>query len=79
MRITNQPPLASTPDHESASAADIEADFWRELKEIEAEAIGWTALAPGCHVHAGSPDDNTVEIVGIPQAQMAGLNVVWLF
>jgi len=27
---------------------DIEADFWSELAEIEAESMGWTPLEPGC-------------------------------
>lgn len=31
--------------------ADIEADFWRELAQIEAESIGWLPLAPGVYLH----------------------------
>lgn len=68
MPITNLP----------ATASDIEADFWRELKEIQAESIGWTELAAGCYLHAGNEDPQTIDIVGIPSAQMAGQNVLWL-
>jgi hypothetical protein len=75
MRITNLPPSAP----QAASAADIEADFWRELREIEAESMGWTQLAEGCYLHAGGSDDNIIEIVGVPHPNMAGTHVLWLF
>jgi hypothetical protein len=32
---------------------EIEADFWRELAEIEAESMGWTPLEPGVYFHKG--------------------------
>jgi hypothetical protein len=37
-----------------APLAAIEADFWRELAEIEAESIGWHALDDGAYLHIGS-------------------------
>lgn len=77
MRITNEP--ATPPSFAAATAADIEADFWRELEAIEAEAIGWTALGPGCYFHAGLEGNNTIDIVGLPSASMAGAHMVWLF
>ncbi len=53
---------------------DIEADFWRELKEIEAESIGWLPLEPGAYLHVG--DANAIEVlVGVPQAGYAVLLV----
>ena len=82
MRITNQAFLAPDPGQPAAdasTAADIEADFWRELKELETEAMGWKALGPGSYWHTGSGDDNTVEIVGLPSAGMAGAHMLWLF
>lgn len=59
------------------SPAQIEADFWRELAEIEAEAIGWLPLAPGCYLHTGS-DQSVIEVVGQATAGMAGANVLWV-
>lgn len=32
----------------------IEADFLRELAEIEAEAIGWQPLEQGAYLHIGA-------------------------
>lgn len=82
MRITNLPCLSAekAPLVDAApQAGDIEADFWRELKEIEAEALGWQELGPGSYLHTGSGDDSTIEVVGLPSANMAGLQVLWLF
>lgn len=58
--------------------ADIEADFWRELAEIEAEAIGWLPLGDGCYLHTGN-DSPEVLIVGTATAGMAGINVLWAY
>lgn len=69
-----------TPIHpDAATAAEIEADFWRELAEIEAESIGWRALDEGAYLHMGSADATVIEIVGIATASMADQNVLWLF
>lgn len=62
-----------------APTAEIEADFWMELAQIEAESIGWTELAPGSYFHAGNANAQTVNIVGIPTADMENTNVLWLF
>lgn len=58
--------------------ADIEADFWRELAEIEAEAIGWLPLGDGCYLHTGN-DSSEILIVGTATAGMAGINVLWAY
>jgi hypothetical protein len=58
--------------------ADIEADFWRELAEIEAEAIGWVPFGDGCYLHTGN-DSSEVLIVGTATAGMAGINVLWAY
>lgn len=63
---------------DAATAAEIEADFWRELAEIEAESIGWTALDEGAYLHTGSADAAMIEVVGIATASMADQNVLWL-
>ncbi len=55
----------------------IEADFWRELAEIEAESIGWLPLDAGCYLHVGA-DQPVVHVVGMATAAMAGSNVLWV-
>jgi hypothetical protein len=57
--------------------ASIEADFWRELAEIEAESIGWQALGDGAYLYLGS-DQPVIEITGAATAAMASSNVLWL-
>ena len=61
-----------------AHPANIEADFWRELAEIEAEAIGWLALDEGCYLHTGT-HATEVLIVGTASASLAGHNVLWVY
>ena len=55
---------------------DIEADFWRELAEIEAESMGWTPLEPGVYLHVGDANAAEVLVVGVPQIGAAVL-LVW--
>lgn len=50
----------------------IEADFWRELREIEAEAMGWQPLEAGAWLHAGDPKASTVTVVGVPDVALTG-------
>jgi hypothetical protein len=87
MRI-NKPQPALSPS-QATNAADIEADFWRELQaletmhqqemaEIEAESIGWTELAPGTYLHTANEQAAVIDIVGIATASMAADNVLWL-
>jgi len=54
----------------------IEADFLRELREIEAEAMGWQALEPGVYLHAGDPQAETVTVVGLPDIALMGQAVL---
>ncbi len=58
-------------------ANDIEADFQRELAEIEAESLGWTPLEPGVYFHKGLGDTEVV-ITGQATTAMAGVNVLWV-
>ena len=61
----------SQPDHDQ-----LLADFLRELAEIETESMGWIPL-DGAYLHRGS-DEEVVEIVGLADAGMAGVNVLWI-
>jgi hypothetical protein len=60
----------------------IEADFWRELAAIEAEAelhaesLGWLPLEPGAYLHVSDENATEVLVVGVPQAGAAVLLVV---
>ena len=51
----------------------VEADFWAELAQIQAESIGWIPLGEGAHLH----DENATEVlvVGVAQAGDAVLLV----
>ena len=62
----------SQPNHDQ-----LQADFLRELAEIEAESMGWIPLDDGVYLHLGS-DEEVVEIVGLADAGMAGANVLWI-
>jgi len=43
---------------------DIEADFWRELAEIQAESLGWLPLEPGVYLHVSDTEAVEVLVVG---------------
>ena len=49
-----------------------------ELAAIDAESIGWQPLGDGAYLHLGKPDEEEVVItvVGVPDASMAGMNVL---
>ena len=51
-----------------------------ELTAIEAESIGWLPLGDGAYLHVGDPDEEEVVITvtGVPEAGMAGMNVLWV-
>jgi hypothetical protein len=55
---------------------EIEADFWRELAEIEAESLGWLPLEPGAYLHISDETATEVLVVGLPQAGDAVLLVM---
>ena len=54
---------------------DIDAEFWRELAEIEAESIGWLPLEEGLYLHVSDVNATEVLVVGVPQAGAAVLLV----
>lgn len=53
----------------------IEADFQRELAEIEAESLGWQPLEPWAYLHVSDDQATEVLVVGVPQAGAAVLLV----
>jgi len=57
---------------------NTEADFLRELAEVEAESIGWLPLGDGAYLHLGKPEEEeiVITVVGAPDAGMAGMNVL---
>lgn len=54
---------------------ELEADFQRELAEIEAESLGWQPLEPGVYLHVEDANTTEVLVVGVPQAGAAVLLV----
>lgn len=54
---------------------EFEADFRRELAEIEAESIGWPPLEPGMYLHITDDQATEVLVTGMAQAGAAVLLV----
>ena len=59
--------------------SDIEADFQRELAEIEAESMGWTPLEPGVYLHVSDANADKVLVVGMASDVMQSPNIVWQY
>ena len=53
----------------------IDADFQRELAEIEAESLGWLPLELGAYLHVSDENATEVLVVGVPQIGAAVLLV----
>ena len=56
----------------------IEADFWAELSQIQAESIGWMPLGEAAYLHISS-DTSVIEVVGLAKSDMQGSSVLWVF
>lgn len=56
---------------------DLRAEL-QELAAIEAESIGWLPLGDGAYLHLGDPDALVIGVVGVSDAGMAGMNVLWV-
>jgi hypothetical protein len=58
----------------------LDGDSLAELQALKGEAIGWLPLGEGVYLHHGDPEgeENFIEVVGIPDASMAGMNVLLL-
>lgn len=59
-----------------------EVEFQQELNAIQTESIGWLPLGQGAYLHKtaqfGGEQNSVIEVVGIADASMSGLNVLWL-
>ena len=69
-------PGAEAPTSAVMNNTQIDADFLRELAEIEAESIGWMPLEDGAYLHVSSEDVTEVLVVGVAQAGAAVLLVI---
>jgi len=51
-----------------------------ELAAVEAESIGWQPLGEGAYLHLGKPEEEeiVITVTGVPEAGMAGMNVLLL-
>jgi hypothetical protein len=60
-------------------AADVLA---AELEAIKAESLGWLPFGHGAYLHHGDSqathDNMVIQVVGIPEAGMVGMNVLLL-
>ena len=54
----------------------LEVELQAELAAIKAEAIGWQPLGDGAYLHVGDPSAMVITVVGVPDASMAGVNVL---
>ena len=63
-------------DGAHATTESIEADFWAELAQIEAESIGWLPLGEGAYLHVDDDNATEVLVVGVAQVGDAVLGVI---
>ena len=56
---------------------DLQAELV-ELAAIEAESIGWLPLGEGAYLHVADPEDDVITVVGVPDVEMVGMNVLWV-
>lgn len=57
---------------------NISAEDAQFLAEVAAESIGWLPIEDGAYLHVGDPEVFVIDVVGVPDAGMAGLNVLWV-
>lgn len=57
-----------------------EHDLQSELAAIAVESIGWLPVGDGAYLHLGNPDEEelVITVVGVADAGMAGMNVLWV-
>ena len=58
---------------------NIEAEFWAELAQIQAESIGWIPLEDGVYLHVADDNDTEVLVVGKATADMQASIVLWVY
>jgi hypothetical protein len=71
------------PDYLTFPAADLsplDSASLAELQALAAEAMGWQSLGEGVYLHHGDADgeESVIHVVGVPDVQMAGMNVLLL-
>lgn len=51
-----------------------------DVRALASEAIGWQPLGQGAYLHRGDADEDggVIHVVGVPDAGMAGMNVLLL-
>lgn len=58
--------------------SELVLDLQAELAAIEAESIGWLPLGDGAYLQVADPGGLVINVVGVPDAGMAGINVLWV-
>ena len=53
-------------------------NFESEIRDIEAESMGWVNLSEGAYFHEGSGKSGVIQVVGIAQTNMSESNILWL-
>lgn len=48
------------------------------VAEIAAESIGWLPLGDSAYLHMRKADALVIEVVGVPDVSMTGMNVLWV-
>lgn len=46
------------------------------MAEVAAESIGWLPLGECSYLHIGDPDALVIDVVGLPDSGMVGMNVL---
>ena len=59
-----------------APLLSVEDALWQA--ELAAKSIGWLPLEDGAYLHVGDSDALVIDVVGVPDAGMAGMNVLLL-
>jgi hypothetical protein len=63
-------------------ASVLDDNLTAELEALQAEAMGWLPLDAGAYFHHGLKSESeeavVIQMVGIPDVQMAGMNVLLL-
>lgn len=58
----------------------LDATSSAEIQALAAESMGWQPLGPRAYLHQGDAegDEGVIYVVGVPDAGMAGMNVLLL-
>ena len=66
----------------NADLSTLGAEALAELQSLAAEAMGWQPLGEGAYLHHGNKDytvtESMIQVVGIPDTPLAGLNALLL-